>query len=117
MVKSVEVTLFHADWCGHCVNFKPEWKAFQNKIKKINNIYKGVNININEYEHAHLEKIGGGKINGIDIDGYPTIRIKLTCDKEEKEYNYENYGKQRNSDYMTKFIKNICKEFANYKKK
>ena len=27
---SVELTLYHASWCGHCVTFKPEWK----KVKK-----------------------------------------------------------------------------------
>jgi thiol-disulfide isomerase/thioredoxin len=28
-----QIALFHADWCGHCKKFMPEWKRFMNKLK------------------------------------------------------------------------------------
>jgi thiol-disulfide isomerase/thioredoxin len=116
MVKSVEITLYYANWCGHCVRFKPAWEELKENISKLKDNHKKVHIKIEEYEHENLSKLGGGKINGVDIDGYPTIKIKLSHGKEEKEYNFDNYGKERNSEYMTKFITNLCNELANYKK-
>jgi hypothetical protein len=110
MVKSVKLTLYFADWCGHCVSFKPEWEKIKKNMSKIKDNHKKVNIKIEEYEHEKLSKLGGGKINGVDIDGYPTVKIKLSNGKEEKEYNFDNYGKERNAEYMTNFIVNICKE-------
>lgn len=111
MGKEVDVTLYYANWCGHCVNFKPEWKTFKKSIEKMNNKYKNVKIKVDEYEHSNLEKIGGAKINGNDIEGFPTIKIKITNGKESKEYDYGEYGK-RDAEYMTKFVKNLCGELA-----
>jgi hypothetical protein len=111
MGKEVEVTLYYANWCGHCVTFKPEWKKFKKNIGDINEKDTGVKIQTKEHEHSELEKMGGGKINDEDISGYPTLKIKLTKGKDSKEYDYGDYGK-RDGEYMTKFIKNLCGELA-----
>jgi hypothetical protein len=113
-LKSVDVTLYYATWCGHCVNMKPEWNRFKENIEGIENTHNSIKIKIEEHEHSELEKKGGGKINGKDIQGYPTIKIKLTCGKEKKEYDFDKYGKERGSDYMTNFIKNVCNGLAKY---
>jgi protein disulfide-isomerase A6 len=114
--KKIEMTLYYADWCGHCHTIKPEWKKLKENIKDKKNINKNVKIEINEYEHEYLSNIGGGKINGKEIDGYPTIKIKLINGKEENEYNFDNYGKERSANYMTSFIKNLSNFLADYKK-
>ena len=30
-----KITLYHADWCGHCKRFKPTWEALKGVFKKI----------------------------------------------------------------------------------
>jgi hypothetical protein len=114
MDKKVIVTLFQANGCGYCVKLKPDWDQFKENIHKINNTYNGIPIKIKEYEHSELAAQGGGKINGVQITGYPTIKIKLSAGNEEKEYDYEKYIKKKTEKYMTKFIKNICKKLAEY---
>lgn len=44
------VWLTHANWCGHCQQFQPEWKKF----RKSN---KGKNINVVDVESSAIEKI------------------------------------------------------------
>ena len=35
MSKSLSVTLYYADWCGHCNDFKPEWKKLNENISNL----------------------------------------------------------------------------------
>lgn len=112
---SVELTLYYANWCGHCVSFKPEWEKLKNYISQAQNSYNGIDIKTGEYEHDKLEEMGGGKINGKDIQGYPTVKIKLSKKEESKEYDLGDHGKERNADYMVTFIKNVCDGLSEYK--
>ena len=68
------VTLYYADWCSHCVKFKPEWfkfKSVYNKVKQeIKDKYK-TELIINEYEN----ETNGDKIKEANVDGFPTIKI------------------------------------------
>ena len=32
-----KVTLYYADWCGHCTKFKPTWEGIK-QVFKLNNI-------------------------------------------------------------------------------
>lgn len=68
-----KVTLFHANWCGHCKSFMPTWQA----LKKI---FKENNIEFAEYEDEKDEDA----IKSNNIDGFPTIRI----DGDNGEYDY-----------------------------
>ena len=43
------LVLYHADWCGYCVDFLPKWKQLINKIKNKKQIHIG------EIEHKHME--------------------------------------------------------------
>jgi thiol-disulfide isomerase/thioredoxin len=69
------VTLYYADWCGHCQTFKPEWfkfKAAYNKYKdEIKNKYK-MELIINEYENDEYPE----KATNDNVEGFPTIKIK-----------------------------------------
>jgi len=72
----VNITLYYANWCGHCINFKPEWNKLKDTIGG-NSMYS--NIETKEFEQTKdndiMEKEG--------IKGYPTIRIN------GKDYNGE----------------------------
>lgn len=70
---SKKVTLFYADWCGHCVQFKPTW----NELKKV---FDKSNIKYEEYEDSKDEDI----IAENNIGGYPTIMIE----NENGKYEY-----------------------------
>jgi len=69
------VTLYYADWCGHCKTFKPEWFKFKSAYNKVKQEIKekyGIELVINEYENdANPEKA-----TQAGVDGFPTIKIK-----------------------------------------
>jgi glutaredoxin len=69
-----KITLYYANWCGHCKNFKPTWKALKPLFEKNN-------IDYAEYEEGSDEKI----IQAAGVEGFPTIRIEKN--NEEYEYN------------------------------
>lgn len=108
MSKKLEVTLYYANWCGHCVNFKPEWQKLTDNIEKIQKKYKNIKISLNKFDDEQLKREGGGKINGNDIKGFPTVKFLLKTDRLEKEFDFSDYGKQRNFAYMYEFINNVC---------
>ena len=33
--KPVQITLYHAKWCGHCVKFMPTWEAMKSNPKNL----------------------------------------------------------------------------------
>jgi len=68
-----EVTLYYANWCGHCQKFKPEWEVLKSTLDKFN-------ISHHEYEDSQDSAI----IAKENVQGFPTIRIK----ENGKEYEY-----------------------------
>ena len=74
----IKVELFHADWCGHCKNFLPEWKRFAEKMKT------DEHVEVAAYESNSKNFNSIAKINGEVIKGYPTI--KITANGNEIEY-------------------------------
>jgi len=84
-----KITLYYADWCGHCHRFLPEWY----KLKNIYNKYKN---EIAEQQHIEIMldeyMADTSKWNELDekikekINGYPTIHINYG---EITEYNGE----------------------------
>ena len=79
-VKVTKVELFFANWCGHCIKFKPEWATLKKMLDD-----KG--IKWNEYE---ADK-DANKMEEENIRGYPTIRITVGGNKQE--YNGERSAK------------------------
>jgi protein disulfide-isomerase A4 len=69
-----KITLYHANWCGHCKRFMPTWNALKDVFSKNN-------IQYEEYEDTENEI----EVQNAGVEGFPTIRI--TNDTGE-EYDY-----------------------------
>jgi thiol-disulfide isomerase/thioredoxin len=78
--------LFHATWCGHCVNFGPTFQEF-----------KGTNL-IETAEHEHSSTPESLK-QEFGVKGYPTM-----CYENAKGEN-KQYEGPRTIDGITSFIK------------
>lgn len=65
------ISIFHADWCGHCKRFLPIFDE-ASRYKIINNKWKFLKIPCSKYEYL---------CNSFSINGYPTIKVF----KESKE--------------------------------
>ena len=89
-MSDTKITLYHANWCGHCVNFLPTWKA----LKDVFNLN---NIKHEEYEDSANPKV----IKEANINGFPTIRIS----KNNKEYDYN--GPRTPDDILHAVIPNL----------
>ena len=91
---NIILILFHATWCGHCLNFKPIWENLKNNHPK--------GIQFGEVEHNEMNEYKYSK-NEKQIEGYPTLRLYYK-DKLLKEYdgerNFEDIYK-----YLEEFIK------------
>lgn len=85
------VVCFHADWCGHCQQLKPEWDTMVKNLNK-NNL-EGL---IARIEEKKLDKADCDK----DIKGYPTIRVFKNGTKSK------DYSGKREAKDLEEFIKN-----------
>jgi thiol-disulfide isomerase/thioredoxin len=96
----VKVILFHAKWCGHCLNFQPDWEKLKKNITN-------KNIEFIDYEDKLIEKLNDDEktINGNKIAGFPTIKIIVSDDKNNKIKEYE-YAKKRDYDVLKTDIEN-----------
>ena len=81
-----KITLYYAEWCGHCQTFKPVWKNIKKDLEKNNIEYK-------EYEHSK----NSNEISNANIQGFPTIRIT----RNNKTYDYE--GPRTQKDILKEF--------------
>lgn len=60
------IVLYYADWCGHCVRFKPEWAKFKSQMAR-----KHPNMcTVAEVEQSHLNNVPSAQ-----VQGYPTIKF------------------------------------------
>ncbi len=86
------LVFFHANWCGHCLNFMPIWNKFESQM--INNNIKLAKIDVENKKYNNItEKYKE------HIKGYPTI---LYIDK----IRIEEYKGARTIDALTRFINN-----------
>ena len=84
------VVCFHANWCGHCQQLKPEWDKMVNNIDK--NSLSGL--------LARVEEKNMGNANcDSEIMCYPTIRV-FKGGKKVKDYS----GK-RDAKNLEEFVK------------
>ena len=81
--KPIEITLFHANWCGHCINFAPDWE----KIKS-NKLASKI-VEFADHEESSIQNLNKSvrTIDNKDVRlfGYPCIKIKVN----DKVYRYE----------------------------
>jgi thioredoxin-like negative regulator of GroEL len=62
--KKVDIILFKADWCGHCVNFKPTWEKVSKTFSSKFNFLK--------YDADNDTKV----FEKYKVDSFPTILIQ-----------------------------------------
>ncbi len=68
-----ELLFFHADWCGHCQNFKPEWEKTKKMLDDKHISYKEINS-----ENPEIKK--------YNIRGFPTLMMTNKNETEGEEY-------------------------------
>lgn len=85
-----KVTLYKAEWCGHCNQFKPEWEKLKNKYTKVD--YQTLDADENSSEIPNT------------IKGFPTIMI-------EQNGNEQEYVGQRKADAIESFLEKNYKQF------
>ena len=76
------VALFYADWCPHCVSFKPHYKKAMTELN--GNDHKGktlrfVMVDCDKYKSLAKEN---------DVSGFPTVKL-LNDDGSSKDYDGE----------------------------
>lgn len=71
------LVLFYASWCPHCVNMRPEWNKFLQKIKKNNDN----NVNVLEAESAVIPSKYSNQ-----VEGYPTIKFYSSQNRNPIHY-------------------------------
>jgi len=81
--KPIVLTLYHANWCGHCTVFVPKWI----QLPLVRDI--GRHIKIVTREDAEIESVERAKVKG-----FPTILVRVGSD----EYNYT--GSREISDIL-----------------
>jgi thiol-disulfide isomerase/thioredoxin len=73
------IALFYADWCPHCVSFKPEYKKAMSKLNGKNHEGKSLRFEMVDCDkHKSLSK-------KYDVSGFPTVKI-LNDDGSSEEY-------------------------------
>lgn len=68
----IKVQLYHANWCGHCKSFMPEWEKFVEEAEK-----NGVTCESFEADKDKQE------VEQANISGFPTIVIITNGTKED----------------------------------
>jgi len=81
--------MFYAPWCGHCKNFKPEYKKVAAAYEKVDD------VNIVSVDADQYTDIAGR----FGVSGYPTLKFfpKGSTDPED-------YTSGRSADDVVKFI-------------
>jgi thiol-disulfide isomerase/thioredoxin len=59
------IVLYHAEWCGHCKDFMPEWQKFIAVMKNKSEV---------DCMTAEVESANLGLIPEAGVEGFPTIR-------------------------------------------
>jgi len=73
------VALFYADWCPHCVDFKPHYKKAMSELsgkKNKGKTLRFVMVDCDKYKSLASEN---------DVSGFPTVKI-FNDDKTSDEY-------------------------------
>jgi thiol-disulfide isomerase/thioredoxin len=86
-----KVVLYYANWCGHCMDFKPVWDELKTKLDE---------KNIRHDEHEHETSSDLMKARGIK--GFPTIRFE-----NNKNDDYTVYKGERTIDAILKALDEI----------
>ena len=89
------LVLFHADWCGHCKKFMPQWDTMS---KEINDSESGVKLIKVECGDASNNEKHSEIMKKYSIKGYPTI---LSFDESG---NHSEYEGDRSKEGVAQFL-------------
>lgn len=106
MTIKINTILYHANWCGHCQHFLPEWMKLEEKIKNMDGKYNNIEISAKNIEEKDLK--GPATINGAGIKGYPTVKI-VVKDENKKKVEYEYDGKRDINDLFSHIVNDAPK--------
>ena len=87
------ILLVYGDWCGHCVQYAPEYQKLSNLFQKNNFVFSKI-------ESAQVEAPQVTQVIG-NISSYPTIFFHNAQGQILKEYTGDRDSKE--------LLKHICK--------
>ena len=90
---NINIILYKANWCTHCINFVNVWEELQNIFNN--------KINFITYEDTNTEH--KKFINKAGIREYPTIQIIINNDYDKPI----KYSEKRNLETLTNYINNL----------
>lgn len=90
------LVLFHAEWCGHCKRFMPEWDKISSEIESM----EGEDVILAKVECGDTKENEAHKniMKKYNIQGYPTI---LSFDESG---NHSEYEGERSKSGIFKFL-------------
>lgn len=97
-LKPLNVLFFYADWCGHCVNFRPTYNTASNAVGSLINFYQ------------FNEKKSDEVLTAFKVKAFPTIFLINKNGKVIKEYKGP-----RDSEHS--FVAELCKMSLNCPRK
>ena len=74
------IALFYAEWCGHCVKFKPHFEKAMSELNGSKNS-KGKTVRFVKIDCDENKELG----KQFGVSGYPTIKI-LSDDGTQDDY-------------------------------
>ena len=105
----LNLTLVHANWCGHCRDFMPEWAKFTERVNNKDFSISKCKIKCKSIESSELTDGNKIYINEKEVDSYPTLKIAVVSDgKTLKEIQYE--GKRLHSE-IESYLKLLAGEY------
>lgn len=91
------IKLYYANWCGHCVKFKPVWNKLKTLLSKVKKDKNGNDVSFTTYEFEESEN--PSKMDEANVTSFPTIHIYKDDDTTPILYN-----KDRTIDEFAKYF-------------
>jgi thiol-disulfide isomerase/thioredoxin len=86
----IKVILFKADWCGHCVTFKPTWEQII-KNKEFANKFEFIKYDADKQKQMFQK---------YNVNAFPTIKIQEGSEIRE-------YDGERTMEEFTSFLNKL----------
>lgn len=90
------LVLYYAEWCPHCITFKPTWDKFVNQVKT-GKCKKSVSIVT--IEHKQLQNAENNELAG-EAEGFPTLKFYKKPNLESPTL----YQQERTIDGLIEFV-------------